>query len=259
MGQRTSTEGCGGEEIPDVECTAKAKDGDPHAARVRDASVRRVPIALFGMAAWLAPEPIRSQPCVGLPLDPGHHDVGALLETETGYTLLAARYAGSSTAFAWRAHAGGVTRDFPGSFPGDLRPAIGTGLAWVGASRSTCPTIGLEVFDEDPDAFAVEPGDSDRDVSIVSLGWGAGFSIPPDSTRVAGAIIYVIPQIRWVRIASSFGTEENADTDRQIAFESGVTVTMRRFWAGLGARVRYREENDYPLDAVLQARGGVRW
>ena len=241
--------------------TAKGtlEDECPRGARVRGISVRRVPIALDCLAAWLVPEPIRSQPCLGLPLDPGDHDVGALLETETGYTLLAARYAGSSTAFSWRVHAGGVGEDFPGSFPSDFRPAIGTGLAWVGLSRATCPMVGLEYFDEDPDAFAVEPGDSDRDVSIISLGWGVGFSAPADSTRVAGAIVYAIPQIRWVRVASTFGDLENADTDPQVGFESGVTVTLRRFWAGLGARVRYREENDYPLDAVLLARGGVRW
>ena len=41
------------------------------------------------------------------------------------------------------------------------------------------------------------------------------------------------------------------------SFESGVTVTVRRLWAGVGARVRYRDD-DYPLDAV-QVRGGVHW
>jgi hypothetical protein len=216
-------------------------------------------ISLLVLACGLFPNPTRAQPCLGLPIDPGQHDVGALVETETGYTLIAARYAGSSRAFSWRAHAGGVSRDFPGSFPDDFGPAAGAGVAWVGASRAMCPTVGFELFDEDPEGFAVEPGDSDRDVSIVSVGWGAGFSSPADSTRFAGAIVYVIPQIRWVRVASTFGDVENTETDRQFAFESGVTVTVRRLWAGLGARVRYREDNDYPLDAVLLARGGVRW
>jgi hypothetical protein len=221
--------------------------------------VRPVLLSLLVPAGWLFPNPAQAQPCLGLPLEAAEHDVGALVETETGYTLLAARYAGSSRALSWRAHAGGVSEDFPGSFPDDFRPAVGAGLAWVGASRATCPTIGLEYFDEDPEAFSMEPGDSDRDVSIVSVGWGAGFSSPADSTRIAGAIVYVIPQIRWVRVASTFGDVENTETDRQLTFESGVTVTVRRLWAGLGARVRYREDNDYPLDAVLLARGGVRW
>lgn len=218
-----------------------------------------VSISLLVLAGALFPDPALAQPCLGLPVDAGQHDAGALIETETGYTLIAARYAGSSRAFSWRAHAGGVSRDFPGSFPDDFGPAAGAGLAWVGASRAVCPTFGVEFFDEDPEAFAMEPGDSDRDVSIVSLGWGAGFSSPADSTRFAGAIVYVVPQIRWVRVASTFGDVESTETDRQLAFESGVTVTVRRFWAGLGARVRYREDNDYPLDAVLLARGGVRW
>lgn len=216
-------------------------------------------IPLLALASGLCPDLVRAQACLGLPLDPGDHDGGVLLETETGYTLLAARYAGSSRAFSWRAHAGGINEDFPGSFPDDFDPAVGAGLAWVGASRATCPTLGLEYSDEDPDAFSVEPGDSDRDVSIVSLGWGAGFSTLDDPGRPLRAIVYVIPQVRWVRVASTFGDVENVETDRQLAFESGVTVAGRRLWAGGGARVRYRDENDYPLDAVLQVRGGVRW
>ena len=212
--------------------------------------MKPVSVALFFLTVWLLPSPARAQPCLGLPHEPGDHDVGALVETETGYTLLAARYAGSSRAFAWRAHAGGVTEDFPGSFPGGFDPAAGVGLAWVGASRATCPTIGLELY---------EPGDVDRDVAIVTLGWGAGFSTADDPARFARAIVYVIPQLRWVRRASRTDGVESADTDRQVAFESGVTVTGRRLWAGGGARVRYRDNADYPLDAVLLVRGGVRW
>ena len=105
----------------------------------------------------------------------------------------------------------------------------------------------------------MEPGDSDRDVSTLSLGWGLGFGTPADSTRPARAIVYVVPQVRWVRVSSTLGDAEYSQTDRQLAFEAGVTVAGRRLWAGGGGRVRYREQNDYPLDAVLQIRGGVRW
>ena len=152
-----------------------------------------------------------------------------------------------------------MSGEFPGSFPGDLRPAIGGGLAWLGLSRATCPTLGFEAFDEDPAAFAMEPWDSDRDVSTLSLGWGLGFGTPADSTRPARAIVYVVPQVRWVRVSSTLGDAEYSQTDRQLAFEAGVTVAGPRLWAGGGGRVRYREQNDYPLDAVLQIRGGVRW
>ncbi|HJR53599.1 MAG TPA: hypothetical protein VJ982_07770 [Gemmatimonadota bacterium] len=211
------------------------------------------------LAAVLAAAPAVAQPCVGLPVEAGEQAVGATIETETGYTLLAGSYAGSSRALAWRAHAGAVTEEFPGSFPGEFGPAAGAGLAWVGASRAFCPAVGVDYFDEDPETFAVEPGDSDRDVTVLSLGWGAGFSTPPDSTRAFGAIVYVVPQVRWVRTARSFGEVEDSETDRQLAFEAGVTAFGRRLWAGGGARVRHREENDYPLDAVLLVRGGVRW
>jgi hypothetical protein len=221
--------------------------------------VRALGLLLAFLAALLAAAPAAAQPCVGLPFEPGEQGVGAAVETETGYTLLAAFYGGSSRALAWRAHAGAVTRDFPGSFPDEFGPALGAGLAWVGASRAFCPAIGVDYFYEDPEAFSVEPGDSDRDVTVLSLGWGAGFSTPPDSTRAFGAIVYVVPQVRWVRTSRRFGEVEDSDTDRQLAFEAGVTAFGRRLWAGGGARVRHREENDYPLDAVLLVRGGVRW
>jgi len=227
--------------------------------RARPAVVRPFGIPLGFLAAVLAAAPAVAQPCVGLPLDAGERAVGAAVETETGYNLLAGFYAGSSHALAWRAHAGAVTRDFPGSFPDEFGPAVGAGLAWVGGSRVFCPAIGVDYFDEDPEGFAVEPGDSDRDVTILSLGWGAGFSTPPDSARSIGAIVYVVPQVRWVRTSRSFGEVEDSETDRQLAFEAGVTAFGRRLWAGGGARVRHREENDYPLDAVLLVRGGVRW
>ena len=150
-------------------------------------------------------------------------------------------------------------RDFPGEFPDDFGPAVGAGVAWVGASRSTCPMLGLETYDEDPESFSEEPGDSDLDVTILTLGWGVGFSTLPDSARVARAIVYVVPEFRWVRQARAFGDIKDADTERQFAFETGLTATGRRLWGSGGARVRVRQENDYPLDAVLLVRGGVRW
>jgi hypothetical protein len=219
--------------------------------------VKSVALALLSLAAL--PLAGRAQTCLGLPLEAGDHALGPLVETETGYTLLAAEYAGSSRAWAWRARAGGVMRDFPGSFPGGLRPEIGGGLAWVGLSRATCPTIGFEYFDEDPESFSVEPGDSDIDVSIVTIGWGVGFSSLPDSTQAPRAIVYVVPQLRWVREARAFGDVEDVETDRQLAFEAGITGVSGRFWGGGGARVHHRENNDYPLDAVLLVRVGVRW
>ena len=221
--------------------------------------MRPVGIPPAFLAAVLAVAPADAQPCVGLPFEAGEQGVGATVETETGYSLLAGLYAGTSRAFAWRAHAGAVTQDFPGSFPGEFRPAVGAGLAWVGASRVFCPAIGVDYFDEDPQGFSVEPGDLDRDVTVLSLGWGAGFSTLADSTRLARAIVYVVPQIRWVRIARKVAEVEDTETDRQLAFEAGITAFGRRLWGGGGARVRYREENDYPLDAVLLVRGGVRW
>jgi hypothetical protein len=211
-------------------------------------------VALCGLAAQA-----RAQPCLGLPLEAGMHAVGALVETETGYSLIAPQYAGSSRALAWRAHAGVVSPDFAGSFPGDFRPAVGAGLAWVGASRAICPTMGVEFFDEDPQGFSVEQGDSDADVTTVAIGLGTSFSTPADSLRRFGAIVYLVPQVRWVRRALTFGEVEESETDRQLAFEAGVTAVGRRLWAGGGARVRHREENDYPLDAVLVVRGGLRW
>ena len=222
--------------------------------RTDHASRACLSLCLLALTGCLLTAPARAQPCLGLPHDPGDHDVGALIETETGYTLLAGRYAGSSRALAWRAHAGGVSRDFPG----DLRPAFGGGIAWLGLGRATCPAIGFDAFDEDPEAFSEVPGDSDRNVSILSLGWGAGFSFA-DSLRPVRAILYIVPQVRWVRVATTFGDVEDTETDRQLAFEAGITVAGRRLWAGGGGRVRYRENNDYPLDAVLQVRGGVRW
>ena len=222
-------------------------------------AVKPLPFLFTALSAWLLPAAASGQTCLGLPLEAGHHGAGALVETETGYTLLAALYAGSSRAFAWSAHAGGVMRDFPGEFPDDFGPAVGARVAWVGASRATCPTLGLETFDEDPESFSEVPGDSDLDVTILTLGWGAGFSTLPDSTRVARAIVYVVPQLRWVREARTFGDVEDAETERQFAFEAGITATGRRLWGSGGARVRFREENDYPLDAVLLVRGGLRW
>ena len=220
----------------------------------------RNPLAFLAIVLAAAPAtPAVAQPCVGLPFKAGEQGVGATVETETGYNLLAGFYAGSSRALAWRAHAGAVTEDFPGSFPDKFGPAIGAGLAWVGASRVFCPAIGVEYFDEDPEGFSVEPGDSDRDVTVLSLGWGAGFSTRPDSTRPVGAIVHVVPLIRWVRTARRFGEVEDTQTDRQLAFEAGITAFGRLLWGGGGARVRYREENDYPLDAVLLVRGGLRW
>ncbi|CAN5771107.1 hypothetical protein BH20GEM1_BH20GEM1_13100 [soil metagenome] len=216
-------------------------------------------IAVLALVAWMLPHPARAQTCLGLPLEPGGHAVGALVETETGYSLLAAQYAGSSRALAWRAHAGGVMRGFPGSFPSDLAPAAGGGLALLGGSRAMCPTLGVEYFDDDPESHSLEPGDSDLDVSIVTLGWGAGFSTLADSTRLIRAIVYLVPQLRWVRESRKFDDVEDVEIDRQVAFEAGITATGRRLWGGGGARVRYRENNDYPLDAVLLVRGGVRW
>lgn len=221
--------------------------------------MRSLWITFAFLIAVLAAAPAAAQPCVGLPFEAGERGIGATVETETGYTLLAGLYAGSSRALAWRAHAGAVTEDFPGSFPGEFGPAVGAGLAWLGASRVFCPAIGVEYFDEDPEGFSVEPGDSDRDVTLLSLGWGAGFSTLADSTRLARAIVYVVPQVRWVRTARRFGEVQDTETERQLAFEGGITAFGRRLWAGGGARVRYREENDYPLDAVLLVRGGVRW
>ena len=212
-------------------------------------------IVLLALATWA--HTARSQTCLGLPLEAGGHGTGALVETETGYTLLAAQYAGSSRAFAWRAHAGGVMQDFPGSFPSELEPAVGGGLAWVGWSRAACPTIGIAYFDDDPEGFS--GGDSDLDVSIATIGWGIGFSSLPDSTRAPRAIVYVVPLLRWVRRATTFGELEDVETDRQLAFEAGITGVSGRLWGGGGARVRYRENNDYPLDAVLIVQGGVRW
>lgn len=205
-------------------------------------------LSLLVLAGSLLPHPARAQPCLGLPHEAGDHDVGARVETETGQTVIAIRYAGSSRALAWGAYAGGVGEDLSG-FPGDYGPAVGAGLAWVGASRALCPTLGLERFDEG----------SDRDVSIVTAGLGAGFSTVDDPGRFARAIVYAVPQVRWVRRAIRAGGAESADTDRQYAVESGVTVTGRRLWAGGGARIRYRDNADYPLDAVLLVRGGVRW
>ena len=216
-------------------------------------------LAIAFVALLVLPPSARAQTCLGLPLEAGGHAAGALVETETGYTLLAAQYAGSSRAFAWRAHAGGVMQDFPGSFPSELEPAIGGGLAWVGWSRAACPTIGIAYFDDDPEDFASEPGDSDVDVSIATIGWGMGFSSLPDSTSAPRAIVYVVPLIRWVREARRFGDVEDVVTDRQLAFEAGITGVSGRLWGGGGARVRYRENNDYPLDAVLIVQGGVRW
>lgn len=217
------------------------------------------PLALAIVALVALPGVARAQACLGLPLEAGGHGLGALVETETGYTLLAAQYAGSSRAFAWRAHAGGVMQDFPGSFPSELEPAVGGGLAWVGWSRRACPTIGVAYFDDDPEGFSVEPGDLDIDTSIVTLGWGLGFSSLPDSTSAPRAIVYVVPQLRWVREARTFVDIEDVETDRQFAFEAGITGVTGRLWGGGGARVRYRENNDYPLDAVLVVQGGVRW
>ena len=51
------------------------------------------------MGASLTP-PLRAQPCLGLPHEPGDHDLGALVETETGYTMIAGRYAGASRALS---------------------------------------------------------------------------------------------------------------------------------------------------------------
>jgi hypothetical protein len=214
----------------------------------------------FAVLALLAlPHATRAQTCLGLPLEAGGQSAGALVETETGYTLLAAQYAGSSRALAWRAHAGGVMQDFPGSFPSELEPAVGGGLAWVGWSRAVCPTIGIAYFDDDPEVFTSEPGDSDVDVTVATIGWGMGFSSLPDSTSAPQAIVYVVPQIRWVREARHFGDIEDVVTDRQLAFEAGIIGVSGRLWGGGGARVRYRENNDYPLDAVLLIQGGVRW
>jgi hypothetical protein len=215
--------------------------------------------SLLIVAACALAVPARAQPCIGLPLEAGDHALGALVETETGYTLIALQYAGSSRALAWRAHAGGVAPDFPATFPGDFRPAIGGGLAWVGWSRAVCPTIGVEYFDEDPAGVPLEPGDTDADVTTLDLGLGTSFSTPADSLRRFGAIVYLVPRIRWVRRALTFGAVEETQTDRQLAFEAGITAVGRRLWGGGGARVRYREENDYPLDAVLVVRGGLRW
>lgn len=238
---------------------------DPHSEwRPSDAAVRTLwslvntlALAFLGLVAH--PQAASAQTCLGLPLEAGGHTLAALVETETGYTLLAAQYAGSSRAFAWRAHVGGVMQDFPASFPSELEPAVGGGLAWVGRSRASCPTIGVAYFDDDPESFSVEPGDSDIDTSIVTLGWGVGFSSLPDSTRAPRAIVYVVPQVRWVREARTFGDTEDVETDRQLAFEAGITGVSGRLWGGGGARVRYRENNDYPLDAVLIVQGGVRW
>jgi hypothetical protein len=77
--------------------------------------------------------------------------------------------------------------------------------------------------------------------------------------RHFGAIVYVVPQVRWVHRAITFGNVDRKETDRQFAFEAGITAVGRRLWGGGGARVRYRTENDYPLDAVLVVRGGLRW
>lgn len=221
--------------------------------------VKPLPFLFVALVCGLLPAPAPAQQCLGLPVEAGGHAAGALVETETGYTLLAAHYAGASRAFAWRAHAGGVMRDFPGEFPDDFGPAVGAGVAWLGASRATCPTLGLETFDEDPVAVPELPGDPDLDVTTLTLGWGFGFSTFPDTSRVARAIVYAVPQVRWVRTARAFGDVEDVDVDRQLGFEAGITGTWRRLWGGGGARVRFREDNDYPLDAVLLVRGGVRW
>lgn len=201
-------------------------------------------IPLLALAVCLATAPARAQPCLGLPLEAGDHTAGALVETETSHTLIAALYAGSSRAFAWRAHAGGFTRDFPGSFPGGMDPAVGAGLAWVGGKRGTCPTVSFDYVGDDPD------------VTVVTLGWGAGFETLPDSTRAPRAVVFVVPELRWIRSAARHA---DVETDFEFAFEAGVTAALRPFWAGAGARVRIRESNDYPLDAVMLLRAGVRW
>lgn len=223
------------------------------------ATVSELVLKLSVLALLGLPHSARAQTCLGLPLEAGGHGAGALVETETGYTLMAGQYVGSSRAFAWRAHAGGVMQDFPGSFPSELEPAVGGGLAWVGWNRAACPTIGIAYFDDDPEVSAPGRDDSDVDVTTATIGWGIGFSSLPDSKRAPRAIVYVVPQIRWVREARHFGDIEDVVTDRQLAFDAGITGVSGRLWGGGGARVRYREENDYPLDAVLIVQGGVRW
>lgn len=209
--------------------------------------MRSLAILSLVLAGFLGATRALAQPCLGLPLEGGDHAVGALVETETGYTLLGGLYAGSSGAFAWRGHAGGVLEDFPGSWEAD--PAVGAGLAWIGWKPWTCPTVGVEHI----------AGDSERDVTTVTVGWGAGFSTLADSTRIVRAIVYVVPELRWIRRGRGSEDIHEVETESELAFEAGVTVASRRLWAGGGARLRHREHNDYPLDAIMLLRGGVRW
>lgn len=214
---------------------------------------------LLLLGTLLAHDPAQAQICQGIPLEPGNHEVGVMAEVDSGETLLAARYAGSSRAFAWRAHAGGISDDFPGSFPGDFQPVAGAGAAWIGGFPRSCPTLSLQLTDEDPGGFSVEPGDSDRNRATFVFGWGLGFATTSDSTRPLSASAYVLPQMRWERVTLKFGSDRSVESERYFAFETGVAIAGRRLWTGAGVRFRDPEGTDVVLGGVWLLRGGVRW